>query len=133
MKLRRGGLRQGGFTLLEVLIAMAVLSIALVAVFELFSAGMRGLGAADDYVCAVVKAEAKMREILDNDPFIEKTWQETSDDGYQFDASIKKTAEDRTENLTVDLFDISLTVVWTRGTKERSLKLTTLKLVNKKI
>ena len=133
MELRRSGQRQEGFTLLEVLIAMAVLSIALVAVFQLFSAGMRGLGASDDYVSAVVKAEAKMREILDEDPFTEKTWQETSDDGYRFDAAIKKTSEDRTENLTVDLFDISLTVVWTRGTKERSLKLTTLKLVNKKI
>jgi prepilin-type N-terminal cleavage/methylation domain-containing protein len=123
----------GGFTLLEVLIAMAVLSIALVAVFELFSSGLRGLAASVDYVEAVVKAEAKMRQILDDDDMTEKSWQETSDDGYRFDATIKKTDEDRTDKLPVELLDISLTVSWTRGIKERTLKLKTLKLVNKKV
>ncbi|MGC2061614.1 MAG: type II secretion system protein [Thermodesulfovibrionales bacterium] len=122
-----------GFTLLEVLIAMAVLSIALVAVFELFSAGLRGMAASVDYVEAVVKAEAKMREILDDEDMAEKSWQETSEDGYRFDASIKKTEEDRTDNLPVELLDISLTVSWSRGIKDRTLKLKTLKLVNKKV
>ncbi len=123
----------GGFTLLEVLIAMAVLSIALVAVFELFSSGLRGMAASADYVEAVVKAEAKMREILDDEDLAEKSWQETSEDGYRFDATIQKTEGERTDKLQVELLDISLTVSWTRGIKERALKLKTLKLVNKKI
>ncbi|MDA8083403.1 MAG: type II secretion system protein [Nitrospiraceae bacterium] len=127
------GARRGGFTLLEVLIAMAVLSIALVAVFELFSSGLRGLSASDEYVIAAVKAEAKMREVLDEEKLEEKSWQETSDDGYRFDVAIKKTDAERTEMLPVDLMEVSLTVSWTRGVKERSLSLKTLKMVNKKI
>jgi type II secretion system protein I len=123
----------GGFTLLEILVAMAVMSIALVAVFELFSADLRGLAASDDYVAAVIKAEAKMREILDEENLTEKSWQETSDDGFAFAATIKKTAEDRTENLPVNLLEINLTVKWTRGQKDRSFMLKTMKLVTKQI
>ena len=122
-----------GFTLLEVLVAMAVMSIALVAVFELFSADLRGLAASDDYVAAVIKAEAKMREILDDEKLTEKSWQETSSDGFLFAATIKKTSEDRTENLPVDLLDINLTVKWTKGQTERSFTLKTMKLVIKQI
>lgn len=129
----RRGTSAEGFTLLEVLIAMAVLSIALVAVFELFSSGLRGIAASVDYVEAVVKAEAKMRELLDADDLSEKSWTETSEDGYRFDAAITKTDEARTDKLPVELLDISLTVSWTRGLKERTLQLRTLKLVNKKI
>lgn len=129
----RRGLTAEGFTLLEVLIAMAVLSIALVAVFELFSSGLKGMAASVDYVEAVMKAEAKMREILDDESITEKYWQETSEDGYRFDANIKKTDEDRTDKLPVELLDISLTVSWTRGLKERTLNLKTLKLVDKKV
>jgi len=127
------GIKDEGFTLLEVLIAMAVLSIALVAVFELFSSGLRGMSASVEYAEAVVKAEAKMREILDDEAIAAKSWQETSEDGYRYDVVIKKTDEDRTDKLPVDLLDITLTVNWTRGIKERTLKLKTLKLVNKKI
>lgn len=132
-RVRYGRQRVSGFTLLEVLVAMAVLSIAIVAVFELFSAGLRGLVSADDYVVAVVKAEAKMREILDDEKLGEKTWQETTDDGYRFDAAIKKTETERTERLPADLLEIDLTITWSRGTKEKSFRLKTLKLVNKQV
>jgi general secretion pathway protein I len=127
----RDGTTAKGFTLLEVLIAMAVLSIALVAVFELFSSGLKGIAASVDYVEAVVKADAKMREILDDENLGEKSWQETSPDGYRFDAHIQKTDVDRTDKLPVELLEVSLTVSWTRGIKERVLKLKTQKLVNK--
>jgi len=122
-----------GFTLFEVLIAMAVLSIALVAVFELFAADLRGLASSDDYSTAVIRAEAKMREILDDEEISEKSWQETSDDGYRFTAEIKKSDTQRTEKLTVDLLEINLSVGWTRGAKERTVKLRTLKTVNKRV
>jgi general secretion pathway protein I len=124
---------EGGFTLLEVLVALAVLSIALVAVFELFSANLKGIAASDDYVSAVLRAESKMREILDDDKLTEKSWGEATDDGYRMDATVADAATDRTENLQVKLLEITLTVHWTRGTKERSLTLKTMKLVEKQV
>ena len=128
----RGFLSSGdGFTLLEVLVALAVLGIALVAVFQLFSANLRGLAASDDYANAVIKAESKMREILDEDTLEEKTWSETTEDGYTIDTAVTGVETERTENLQVKLLEITLAVHWRSGVRERTFTLKTMKLVNK--
>ena len=123
----------GGFTLLEVLVALVLLSISLVAIFELFSANLRGIAKSDDYSHAVILAESKMRQILDDDTLAEQTWTESTEDGYRIDAVVTSTANDRTENLQIKLLEINLTVSWIKDEKERSLNLKTLKMVNKQI
>lgn len=123
----------GGFTLLEVLVALALLSISLVAIFELFSADLRGITKSDDASNAVIMAEAKMREILDDDNLVERAWTESTEDGYRIDAVVSSTASDRTENLQIRLLEINLTVSWIKDLKERTLNLKTLKMVNKQI
>ena len=122
-----------GFTLLEVLVAIAILGIAVTVVLQLFSANLRAISVSGDYVSAVTKAEAKMREILSDDKLSDKSLSETTDDGHRIDVSITDALKDRTENLQVRLLEINLTVHWTRGTKERSLTLRTLKVVEKQI
>ena len=122
-----------GFTLLEVLVALVLLSISLVAIFELFSANLRGIAKSDDYSHAVIMAESKMREILDDNTLAERTWTESTDDGYRIDAVVSSTASDRTENLQIKLLEINLTVSWIKDSKERTLNFKTLKLVNKQI
>lgn len=124
---------QRGFTLLEVLVSLALMGIALVAIFQLFSTGLRGVAASDDYVDAVIRAESKMREILDDQDLSEKSWKEITEDGYTIEATVNSTANDRTENLPVKLLEINLTVHWTKGIKERALTLKTMKVVGKKI
>jgi general secretion pathway protein I len=123
----------GGFTLLEVLVAMALLSISLVAIFELFSADLRGIAKSDDYSHAVIMAESKMREILDDNALEERTWTESTDDGYRIDAVVSSTASDRTENLQVKLLEINLTVSWIKDSKDRTFNLKTVKMVNRQI
>ena len=122
-----------GFTLLEVLVALVLLSIALVAIFELFSANSRGLSKSADYSNAVIMAESRMREILDDENLSEKAWDETTEDGYRMTAVVSGTVSNRTENLQVKLLEINLTVSWTKGSKERTFNLRTLKMVNKQI
>jgi general secretion pathway protein I len=61
---RRGGKAQGGFTLLEVLIAFAILSIAVVAVIQGFAQGLRLLKVAGDHQQAVLLADQKTREMV---------------------------------------------------------------------
>jgi prepilin-type N-terminal cleavage/methylation domain-containing protein len=133
--MKRRASSSGGFTLLEILVSLALLSIAMVAIFQLFSANLRGLAAADDYVNAVLTAESKMRETLavDEDKFEEKSWTEDTDDGYHVDGVITATAKDRTENLPVDLMEVKITVHWTRGTREKSLTLRSMRLVARKV
>ena len=122
-----------GFTLLEVLVALVLLSISLVAIFELFSANLRGIAKSDDYSRAIIMAESKMREILDDKTLEERTWTESTDDGYRIDAVVNSTASDRTENLQIKLLEINLTVSWIKDSKEQALNLRTLKMVNKQI
>ena len=122
-----------GFTLLEVLVALVLLSIALVAIFELFSANSRGLSKSADYSNAVIMAESRMREILDDENLSERAWDVTTEDGYRMTAVVSGTVSNRTENLQVKLLEINLTVSWTKGSKERTFNLRTLKMVNKQI
>jgi prepilin-type N-terminal cleavage/methylation domain-containing protein len=122
-----------GFTLLEILVALAILGLAITIILQLFSANLRALSVSGNYVSAVTKAEAKMREILDDTNLSEKSWSEVTDDGYRFDASITETLKDRTENLQVRLLEVSMTVQWTEGSKKKSLTLKTMKIVNKQI
>lgn len=122
-----------GFTLLEVLVAMVILSVALAAIFELFSVNLRGIAKADDYSDAVMVAESRMREVLDDDNLKERAWTETVNNKYRIEAVVSSTANDRTENLQVRLLEINLTVLWTKDSKERSLNLKTLKMVNRQI
>ena len=61
---RRGLWAQGGFTLLEVLIAFAILSVAVVAVIQGFAQGLRLLKVAGDHQQAVLLADQKTREVV---------------------------------------------------------------------
>ncbi|MGB9715552.1 MAG: type IV pilus modification PilV family protein [Thermodesulfovibrionales bacterium] len=122
-----------GFTLLEILVALSILGIAITIILQLFSANLRSLSASEDYVFAVSKAEAKMREILDDKDISEKSWTEITDDGYRMDVSINEGLKDRTENLQVRAFEVTLTVSWAKNMKNKSLTLRTMKIVNKKI
>ncbi len=121
-----------GFTLLEVLAAIAILSIASVVVFQLFSENLKGISTSEDYGYAVLRAEAKMRDLLDMDELEEASWEDT-EDGYTYLISISNVLEERTENLPLNLLAIDLTVNWTRGIRQKSLGLSTLKAVKKEI
>ncbi len=122
-----------GFTLLEVLVATAILAIAVAVILQLFSANLRAISLSGDYVSAATKAESRMREILDDDKLSEKSFSETTDDGYRIDVSITDTLKDRTENLQVKLLQIDLTLRWVKGSKEKSLALSTMKMMKKEI
>ncbi len=122
-----------GFTLLEVLVALAVLGIAITVVLQLFSADMRAISASQDYFSAATRAEVKMRDVLNEDKLTEKSFSETSADGYRTDVSVTQTLTKRTENLQLVLMNISVTVYWTKGLKEKSLTLNTMKTIQKEI
>jgi general secretion pathway protein I len=131
---RRQRHAHNGFTLLEVLVAMAILAIAVTVVFQLFSANLRSIAASGDYVKAAVRAELKMREILSDDKLTEKSFSEATDDGYRMDVSITEAVKERTENLQqVRLLQIDLTVRWIKGPKEKALTLRTMKVIKKEI
>jgi len=125
--------KAGGFTLLEILVTLALIGIAITVILQLFSSNLRALSVSKDYVSAAIRAEAKMREILESTDLTEKSWSEVTDEGYRFDAAITETLKERTENLQVRMLEIALTVQWSEGLKTKFLTLKTLKVVIKRI
>ena len=122
-----------GFTLIEVLVAVSIMGIAIAVILQLFSANLRNISDSGDYVAAATRAEVKMMEVLDNHSLLEKSYSEITNDGYRIDVAITETLKERTENLQVRLFEIALTVRWTKGTKEKSMTLRSMKVVRKEV
>lgn len=125
--------RSEGFTLMEIMVALAIMGIALVVVFQLFSANMRGIVASGDYIRASMLAEQKMGQILDNDKLVEGSTSDVTEDGRRIDAVITDADRKRTDNLPVKLLKIVVTVHWPSGLGERKITLQTFKLMKKQV
>ena len=122
-----------GFTLLEVLVALALLGIAVTAILQLFSANLKSISASEEYVAGSLEAQSKMREVLDGTEFSEKSWNGITNNGYRFQVSVSDTLKERAETLPVKLVAVEVKVYWTRGTMEKSLTLKTMKMVEKPV
>jgi len=119
-----------GFTLFEVLVSISILSIAVVVILQLFSAGLRNVGRSDEYVKATIKAEAIMREVLDGE-LEEGSFSITTDDDYDVEVLIKDVEDERLENFQLKLLSILLKLKWTDGVKEKTIKLGTMRVVKR--
>lgn len=120
-----------GFTLLEILVAISILAIAVVVVLQLFSSNLRSIKASEDYVYAAMKADEKMREVLAEKEIKEKSITKITDDGYRINVNVTEEKKEGRDLLSVKLLRIDVTVQWKKGRKEKSLSLSTLKLVKK--
>ena len=120
-----------GFTLLEVLVSLAIMAIAITLVMQLFSANLRAVVRSGDMTSATVRGESRMREILAEPSLTETTWSEITEDGYRMDVAVSEVMRERTDNLPVKLMEVALTVHWMDGIREKSLRLKTMKMVDK--
>jgi general secretion pathway protein I len=122
-----------GFTLLEVLVAFAILGIAVTVVFQLFAADLRAVRASEDYVAASVRAQTRMREVLDDDALTERAWSETTADGYRVDVVVSPALAERTKDLQVQLLDVALTIYWVKDSRSKTMTVRTMKMITKKV
>ncbi len=120
-----------GFTLLEVLVALAIMAIATTLVMQLFSADLRAIARSGDVTSAAVRGDSRIREIIAEPSLEEKTWTEETEDGYRMDIAVSEVMKPRTDNLPVKLMEVTLTIRWTEGTKEKNLRLKTMKMIDK--
>jgi len=107
------------------------MGIAVTYVIQLFSVNLGSLSASGNYVDAAIKAQSRMRQILDDDQLKEQSFSETTDDGYRIDLTVSNALPHRTENLQVKLLEIDLTVRWQQGNRGKALTLSTLRVVDK--
>src|SRR5512143_4149682 len=122
-----------GFTLMEVLVAMAILGIGLAILLELFSGGLRSARVSEEYTRALWYGKAKMEEILTAKDLSEGVTEDTFDSQFSWKSEVTKAnprlGQDENPNikLPVDLYKIVVKVIWRSGLGERSLELESLR------
>ena len=123
-----------GFTLIEVVVAIAILGIGLVTIIELFSGGLRLERTAGEYTKAVGYARMKMEEISVNEHLQEGMFEGEFDPDYRWRVGVKKV-----EILPVDpgmdfkppveLYQIKVDVFWKSAAKEKSTEIESFKTI----
>ncbi len=126
----------GGFTLLEVVVAMAILGLGLVAIMELFSSGLRLARLSGEYSKAVSLARTKMEEVRIADQLAEGEEQGEFDKDYRWKVGVKKVEmfapEQKEFQTLVELYQIQVSVIWGAGSRERSAIFETYRLMKPK-
>jgi general secretion pathway protein I len=108
---------RSGFTLIEVLVAMVVLSVSLVSIFQLFSGGLNARRRAEEVGRATFHAREKMEELLLYPEMTPGVLEGAWEDGYSWEAQIEEVFQGDPEEAPAwrqyfSLFDIQLEVHW---------------------
>jgi general secretion pathway protein I len=114
-----------GFTLIEVVVGIAILGIALTVIIELFAGGLRLARTSKEYTKAVSYAHTKMEDIGSQQNIEEGVSEGEFDDVYHWRVAMKKVNLLPVEKpwevkLPVELFQVRVDVLWKSGSKERS-------------
>ena len=125
-----------GFTLIEVMVAMAIVALAVTVIIELFSSGLRLAGMSQEYSRAVFYGRQLLEEIC-----LKKDIAEGSDQGvfegdftwrYEIKPHEVLIEEDETDTgFALTIYRITVTVLWLNGAKQKELSFETLKTVVK--
>jgi general secretion pathway protein I len=117
--------RRQGFTLIEAVIALAILGVGLTVIIELFSGGLRLARTSVEYTKAVNYARLKMEEIAIKPKIEEGTEEGEFDPTYRWQVEVKKVDllsvdKDRDFKPPMEHFQVKVNVLWKSGRKERS-------------
>jgi general secretion pathway protein I len=125
---------RGGFTLIEVVVALAILSVGLTVVIELFAGGLRLARVSEEYTKAVNYGRIKLEEIAVKPKIQEGSEEGKFDSRFRWQIGVKKVdvlpIEKKPDlEVPVELFQIQVKVIWQSGSKERSTSVETYKMI----
>jgi general secretion pathway protein I len=128
--------RGAGFTLLEVVVALAILGMALGTLLEIFSGGITGADLTSRYAQAATLAESRLAAVGSEIPLQEGETTGDLGDAYRWAISIKPFQEapkaEQPGNMhalmRVQLFEVVARVTWSDSGKQREIVLATLQL-----
>jgi len=127
---KKHSLRKQGFTLIEVVVALAILGIVLTVIIELFAGGLRLARTSKEYTKAVNYVNTKMEEIASQKMLEEGMTEGEFDETFHWRVTMNKVNMLAVERpwevkVPIQLFKIKVDVLWKSGPKERSASIET--------
>ncbi len=134
---RRHGLKDKGFTLIDVVVAVAILGIALTVIIELFAGGLRLARVSKEYTKAVNYANSKMEEITSKQILEEGSTEGEFDETFRWRVTMNKLNLLPVEKPwevkpPIQFFKIRVDVLWKPGSQERSASVETFRTMKVK-
>ncbi len=120
---------QHGYSLLEVLVAFAILALAVATILSLFATGLRNTAVAADYARALTMAESQLATLLAKEATqLEMGVTEGSEEGLHWQSQVEPYEEPASVVQPTPLYRIDVRVDWGEGERQRSVALSTLRL-----
>jgi general secretion pathway protein I len=127
--------RSRGYTLVEVLVAFMIMALALTVLLRIFSSGVRNVGIASDYAQAVLIGESRLATAGIDEGLAPGETSGVEADGFHWTRRVttyEPSVEYATHVKGTRAYFVTVTVTWPNGEKERSINLSTVKLLHEK-
>ena len=128
---RQPGVRQSGYTLIEVLVAFMILALALTVLLRIFSGGLRNVSVSSDYAMATLIAESRLASAGIDVPLRPGESSGTEGERFEWTVSVQDyqpRAGYRSAAKGVDAYRVTVTVEWPHGNNTRRVGLSTVRL-----
>jgi len=117
-------MRQRGFTLIEIVVALAILGVGLIVIIELFAGGLRLGRTSEEFSKAVSLARMKLEEVSLNPVLQEGSETGEFDKDFRWQVDVKKVdilPVERPPEFQplVEFYRVKVDVLWKSGSKER--------------
>ncbi|MDJ0951179.1 MAG: prepilin-type N-terminal cleavage/methylation domain-containing protein [Alphaproteobacteria bacterium] len=125
------GRRDGGFTLIEVLVAFVILAISLSVLLQVFSLGLRSTHKSEGHLAAIQFAQSKLAAVGAELPLIPGRRSDNDPAGYRWQIDTRPVPEVEPQlgdAQSGELYQVTVTVRWGPPAGSDELTLTTLRL-----
>lgn len=121
-------MKKKGFTLIEVVVGLAILGVGLMVIIELFAGGLRLGRVSEEYTKAVSYGRMKLEELTLKPPTEEGLEEGEFNETYRWKIETKRIdllpfERDTDFRPPVELFHVKVDVIWKSGLRERSVGL----------
>ena len=129
-KLRLNKLNNDGFSLLEVIVALAIMAMGFVTVLQLFSGSIRLVSLSEQYLKGTTLAHSKMGELeVNNYSVTEYEGIFPDEKNYRWQLQVSPhTSPLNSKEDNIQLSEVTLNVLWEEAGKTRDIEFSTLKV-----